>query len=414
MASNLMNLTAVSLLGTAGACVAIIGQGVVSLSSGDYVIGGVLTAASSIGLYVIFKDFVSRFESAEPNEYMLVIEDGEQKVGKVGLVHFRQFMQNVQKFPSKMQNINFRCDQVTREVQGVGVQGFATWSIFRDDDGPYRAYKSFDGFTDSGLRMANDNVRQLVESVLRNIVSRMSLEEVMTQRQEMRVEAKNEVLEITKGWGIWIETVEITDVKIMSNTLFKNMQAEFRSATKLKAEKIEMETSQELSDRRREFEIETSKANQLARTQKFEMEQQQEVKREQRSFQTEEEKHKLQLQRMEQQSEVNLKSLETSGQYSQQSEQQNQELQRLKDGFRRDQEAADATAKRDRQRMDLDLENEWTENNHKREMMRILKQAVNKMKPDIKVVNMGGNSDFQNLIPGMATMWKETMGAIEG
>merc|ERR1712136_501611 len=77
----------------------------------------------------------------------------------------------------------------------------------------------------------------------------------------MREDAKNQVLEITKGWGIWIETVEITDVRIMSKNLFKNMQAEFRSATKLKAEKIEMETSQELSDRRREFEVESSKAH---------------------------------------------------------------------------------------------------------------------------------------------------------
>jgi len=409
-----MNLTAMSLLGAAGGCIAVIGQGVVSLTAGDYVFGGIATGAASLVLYLVLKNFASRFESAEPNEYMLVIENGEQKIGKVGLMHFRQFMQNVQKFPSKMQNVNFSCDQVTREVQGVGVKGFATWSIFRLDDGPYRAYKSFDGFTSNGLKMANDNVRQLVESVLRNIVSRKSLEEVMTQRQQMRVDAKNEVLEITKGWGIWIETVEITDVRIMSTSLFKNMQAEFRSATKLKAEKIEMETSQELSDRRREFEVESSKAQQLARTSKFEMEQQQEVKREQRAFMTEEEKHKLQLQRMEQQSEVNLKSLETSGQYSQQQEQQSQELQRVKDTFRREQEAANAESLRERKRLELQLENEWTETNHKIEMMRILKHGVNRINSNVKVVNMGGNSDFQNLIPGMASMWKETMGALEG
>merc|ERR1712136_712685 len=128
----------------------------------------------------------------------------------------------------------------------------------------------------------------------------------------------------TKGWGIWIETVEITDVRIMSKNLFKNMQAEFRSATKLKAEKIEMETSQALSVRRREFEVESSKAQQLASTAKFQMEQEQVVKREQRKFMTEAEKHALKLQRMEQQSEVNLKELETTGQYNQQREQQSQ------------------------------------------------------------------------------------------
>jgi len=382
-------------------------------AAGDYVYGGTVTAASSLVLLRVLKDFSSRFESAQPNEYMLVIENGEQKISKVGLMHFRQFMQSVQKFPSKMQNINFSCDQVTREVQGVGVKGFATWSIFREDDGPYRAYKSFDGFSENGLQMANDNVRQLVESVLRNIVSRKSLEEVMTQRQQMREDARNQVLEITKGWGIWIETVEITDVRVMSKALFKNMQAEFRSATKLKAEKIEMETSQELSDRRREFEVESSKAQQLASTAKFQMEQEQVVKREQRKFMTEAEKHALKLQRMEQQSEVNLKELETTGQYNQQREQQSQELQRVKDTFQREQEAANAEGLRDRTRLELQLENEWTETNHKIEMMRILRAGVDRIHSDVKVVNMGGNSDFQNLIPGMASMWKETMGALE-
>jgi len=408
-----MNLTATSLLGTAGACVAGIGQGVVSLAAGDYIYGGTVTAASSLVLVQVLKDFSSRFETAQPNEYMLVIENGEQKISKVGLMHFRQFMQSVEKFPSKMQNINFSCDQVTREVQGVGVKGFATWSIFREEDGPYRAYKSFDGFTENGLQMANDNVRQLVESVLRSIVSRKSLEEVMTQRQQMREEAKNQVLEITKGWGIWIETVEITDVRIMSKNLFKNMQAEFRSATKLKAEQIEMETSQELSDRRREFEVESSKAQQLASTAKFQMEQEQVVKREQRKFKTEAEKHTLKLQRMAQQSEVNLKELETTGQYNQQMEQQSQELQRVKDTFRREQEAANAEGQRDQTRLGLQLENEWTETNHKIEMMRILRAGVDRIRSDVKVVNMGGNSDFQNLIPGMASMWKETMDTLE-
>merc|ERR1712173_138881 len=134
---------------------------------------------------------------------------------------------------------------------------------------------------------------------------------------------------------------------------------------------------------------------------------------EQRKFKTEAEKHTLKLQRMAQQSEVNLKELETTGQYNQQMEQQSQELQRVKDTFRREQEAANAEGQRDQTRLGLQLENEWTDTNHKIEMMRILRAGVDRIHSDVKVVNMGGNSDFQNLIPGMASMWKETMGALE-
>merc|ERR1712135_257043 len=115
----------------------------------------------------------------------------------------------------------------------------------------------------------------------------------------------------------------------------------------------------------------------------------------------------------EQRAEVNLKELETTGQYNQQREQQSQELQRVKDTFKREQEAANAESLRDRARLELQLENEWTETNHKIEMMRILRAGVDRIHSDVKVVNMGGNSDFQNLIPGMASMWKETMGALE-
>jgi len=40
-----------------------------------------------------------------------------------------------------------------------------------------------------------------------------------------------------KGWGIWLESVEITEVRISSKTLFEELQAEFRNETKIKAQK---------------------------------------------------------------------------------------------------------------------------------------------------------------------------------
>lgn len=34
--------------------------------------------------------------------------------------------------------------------------------------------------------------------------------------------------QIIKSWGVWIETVEITNVEICSDALFKNMQTFYR------------------------------------------------------------------------------------------------------------------------------------------------------------------------------------------
>jgi len=44
-----------------------------------------------------------------------------------------------------------------------------------------------------------------------------------------------------KGMGVWIETVEITDVTISSTSLFKDLQANFRENMKRDAEVYRME-----------------------------------------------------------------------------------------------------------------------------------------------------------------------------
>lgn len=42
------------------------------------------------------------------------------------------------------------------------------------------------------------------------------------------------------GWGVWVESVEITEVRISSKTLFENMQVEFRENQRHKAEMFKM------------------------------------------------------------------------------------------------------------------------------------------------------------------------------
>lgn len=53
-----------------------------------------------------------------------------------------------------------------------------------------------------------------------------------------------------KGWGIWLESVEITQVRISSEKLFKDLQAEFRQDTRLKAELIEISGNQKMQQTR--------------------------------------------------------------------------------------------------------------------------------------------------------------------
>jgi len=69
----------------------------------------------------------------------------------------------------------------------------------------------------------------------------------------------SEMLEVVKGWGVYIETIEITDVKILSNALFKDLQSKFREEQKQKAEMDRMTTNQMIESQRLLSQLEMSK-----------------------------------------------------------------------------------------------------------------------------------------------------------
>ena len=54
---------------------------------------------------------------------------------------------------------------------------------------------------------------------------------------------KDEMQKILTGWGIWLETCEILDVKITSQSLFENFQTQFKEDERMKAEKIVADTN---------------------------------------------------------------------------------------------------------------------------------------------------------------------------
>lgn len=87
----------------------------------------------------------------------------------------------------------------------------------------------------------------MCESSLRNLIANSTLDEVMKNRNHLRDSMKRDLAEQFKGWGIWLETVEITEVTISSERLFKDLQAEFRQDTQLKAQQIELVSQQKIN-----------------------------------------------------------------------------------------------------------------------------------------------------------------------
>ena len=114
-------------------------------------------------------------------------------------------------------------------MQGVQVNGMLIWSINRSDSGPFKAYQNLgDDLKSNNPVTANNNLGQQAQSIVRNVIANSTLMNIMRDRKSIRNKIREEMQKVCNGWGVWLETVEITEVLISSSSLFKDMQADFR------------------------------------------------------------------------------------------------------------------------------------------------------------------------------------------
>jgi len=114
---------------------------------------------------------------------------------------------------------------------------------------------------------ASTSVQTMCESIVRSQIANSSLEEVLRQRTKLKKQMKEDLQTQLTGWGIWLESVDLKDVKISSNTLFEDLQAPFRLDTHLKAEDIRLKTSEKMTEVRLESEFIVNQATQDNSTQ---------------------------------------------------------------------------------------------------------------------------------------------------
>jgi len=60
-------------------------------------------------------------------------------------------------------------------------------------------------------------------SIIRDRIANLSLDDILKNRSKLRNGVKEEMQKLINGWGIWLETCEIQDVKISSRSLFSNL-----------------------------------------------------------------------------------------------------------------------------------------------------------------------------------------------
>eukprot|EP00997_Jenningsia_sp_PLL12_P003697 NODE_1707_length_1087_cov_176.189788_g1392_i0.p1 GENE.NODE_1707_length_1087_cov_176.189788_g1392_i0~~NODE_1707_length_1087_cov_176.189788_g1392_i0.p1 ORF type:complete len:280 (-),score=95.51 NODE_1707_length_1087_cov_176.189788_g1392_i0:248-961(-) len=87
----------------------------------------------------------------------------------------------------------------------------------------------------------------MAESIIRHQVANLGLTEVIANREKVRNAVKQEMQSIIQGWGMWLETVEITDIMVKSQSMFDDLQTEYRQTIRIAAEERRMDAQREIS-----------------------------------------------------------------------------------------------------------------------------------------------------------------------
>ena len=158
--------------------------------------------------------------TAKPNEWVVILNDGEQVKAGIGLSCFRSPWDSVAIFPSKLVKVEVKTQQVTQEMQGVEVTSMIEWTVDRNE--PLKAFKNLD-LASGGFSVANETLSAMTSAIVRNKVANSTIDHIIKNRQEIREGVLKEMTDVVSGWGVHIATVEVTDVKILSSGLFKDL-----------------------------------------------------------------------------------------------------------------------------------------------------------------------------------------------
>ena len=248
--------------------------------------GAVLLVA--LALIALFSwAYYKFYVSIRPDEYVIHYgRGGRVKHCGRGISFFCWPGETYIAVPSTLRDVNFCADQITKEKQGVRVQGFMAYRI----DDFEKAYQTLDLRSRSAkiLLSAEKNVdnneyssknrettykldpddalaktdlvlRRLAESVVRHEVSNKTVEEMISEREAVIESMKDQIAPTVARWGLVVETIEFTEVWIRSKSLFENLQAEYRNEMRLKAEQSTAATEQDIAESRLESEREIAR-----------------------------------------------------------------------------------------------------------------------------------------------------------
>jgi len=203
------------------------------------------------------------FLSAKPSEFLIRMRGGQVLTAAQGASCFKLPWDSVAIVPTTIQRLHFTADQVTSEKVGVQVTGLAVYRIAE----PLIAFRMLNfSFPERASEKLERMLAEMFVGAARRLVANLSVEQCLTRRKEgLAVELMKEIAPVVsgsgrtedrtqKGWGVVIDTIEIQDVRVLSQQVFANLQARYRQEQERVAREAELHKERALQQGKAEAE----------------------------------------------------------------------------------------------------------------------------------------------------------------
>ena len=196
--------------------------------------------------------------TAKPSEYLIHMRRGRIRRNSTGqgASCFKWPWDSIAIIPTTINRLQFTADQVTLEKVGVQVTGLAVYRIVE----PEIAFRMLNfSFAERASEKLAHIMREMFVGATRRHVANLTVEDVITKRKDaIASELLSELAPVMRGqgelgdtteqgWGVVLDTVEVQDVRVLSEKVFRDMQAEYRAQLALRARQAELARAKEVA-----------------------------------------------------------------------------------------------------------------------------------------------------------------------
>jgi flotillin len=198
--------------------------------------------------------------SAMPSEFLVHVRGGKVRLKSSGqgASCFKLPWDSVAVVPTSLQELRFKADQITLEKIGVEVVGLAVYRIAE----PLVAYRVLNfSFPERAQEKLEETLTSMFVGAARRLIANLGVEDCLQKRKAALAEellrevqpvvgGEGRVEDTTdKGWGVVIDTIEIQEVRILSDQVFASLQAPFRASVDRRAREAQAEAEMAIATR---------------------------------------------------------------------------------------------------------------------------------------------------------------------